>query len=694
VTLRPLAATVALATLAACSVFGGRQFALAQNPDRNILFVTIDTLRGDALGAYGGRASTPNLDNLAAHGARFDFAHSHAVVTLVSHASMLTGRYPYEHGIRDNTGYRLSSTQPTIATLLKGHGFATGAFIGAYPLDHQFGLGVGFDVYDDQFTSVSGPEANDRERPADAVVKVATAWIGRQTSKWFAWVHVYDPHAPYQPPAEFAAKYPSDPYLGEVAWTDAALGPLFDLLRGQPRSTLVMVTGDHGESLGEHGELTHSIFAYEPTLHVPLIVSAVDPRQADASVKGVTIDGAVRHVDLLPTILDSAGIRPAAGLPGVSLRDAIATGRAQERPSYFEAMTATVTRGWAPLRGVLVGREKYVDLPIVELYDLKADPKEATNLANQRIDRSRVMIETLKQFNVAPPARAQQETADTLERLRSLGYIGGGAATVKEKYTDADDPKRLIELEQMLTRAGDAYRAGRVGEAVGLYKAVIARRPDTEDAYRKLALAYWRAGDAKDAIATLESAFRAGVTQNEVRIKLAQYLAESGQASKAIALLEHDADDDPDALIALGNAYTAANRNADAVRTFRHLLDIDPKSALAYQDLGTALLQAKDVKNAEASLRLAIELDPSLAGAYTALGVVLATTGRKSEAIDAWKRAVSLDSSDFNALFNLTINLAQAGRMDEARPYGERFVTGAPQQMERDIATVRRILGR
>jgi arylsulfatase A-like enzyme/Flp pilus assembly protein TadD len=640
------------AAVGACSYLTPR-FALAQNPDRNILLITIDTLRADALGAYSGRATTPNLDRLAAHGARFDFAHSHAVVTLVSHASMLTGRYPYEHGIRDNTGYRLSPKQSTAATLLKSRGFATGAFIGGYPLDHQFGLGVGFDVYDDKFTSASGPEANDRERPADAVVKSALLWIGRQQSKWFAWVHLYDPHAPYQPPAEWAAKFPSDPYLGEVSWTDAALAPLLDSLSTQSRPTLIVVTGDHGESLGEHGELTHSLFAYEPTLHVPLIIAEEKNAKDAKDTKGIVVDTPVRHVDLLPTLLDAAGSQTNSELPGVSLREAIATGRAQERPSYFEAMSATVTRGWAPLRGVLVDREKYIDLPIPELYDLKADPKEATNVVNQRADRARVLYETLKLFNVAPPARAQQETADTLERLRSLGYIGGGTATVKERYTDADDPKRLVEIEQMLTRAADASRAGRRDEAIGLYRSVIAKRPDTEDAYRRLALIYWREGDAKDAVSTLESALRAGVTQSEVRIKLAQYLAESGDARKAIDLLENGAGDDPDALIALGNAYTAANRNADAIRTFEHLLEIDPKSALAYQDLGTAQLQTKDAKNAEASLRRAIQLDPSLSGAYTALGVVLASTGRTSEAIDAWKKALSIDPNDANARDNL-----------------------------------------
>jgi arylsulfatase A-like enzyme/Flp pilus assembly protein TadD len=634
----------------ACTIFGDRSFTLTPNPDRNVLLVTIDTLRADALGSYGGQAATPNLDALAARGARFTFAHAHAVVTLVSHASILTGEYPYEHGIRDNTGYRLRQNEATAATLLKARGYATAAFVGGFPLDRRFGLTPGFDVYDDRMTRTGAPgEPAERERPADAVVKAALDWIGTQNSKWFAWVHVYDPHEPYQPPGEFATRFADRPYLGEVSWTDAALGPLFDRLRSLPRPTLVVVTGDHGESLGEHGERTHSLFAYEPTLHVPLIVSEIEHEPKAA--KGRVIDTPVRHVDLLPTILASAGA-PAAG-SGTSLLETIDAGRGEERPSYFEAMSAAVTRGWAPLRGVLVGREKYIDLPIVELYDLASDPKEATNAAGARADRTRVMVETLKQFNVAPPARAQTETADTIERLRSLGYIGGGSATVKNKYTDADDPKRLVEIEQMLTRANDALRAGRAPEAAGIYSAIIQKRPDTEDAYRKLALVYWRAGRAADAIATLELALKNGVTQSEVRIRLGQYLAEAGQPGKAIDLLKDTAGDDPDALNALGNAYTMAGRLNDARAVFQRLIAADPANALAWENLGMTQLQARDPRNAEASLRRAIALDPSLPGAYTALGVVLAKTGRTSEAVDAWKKALALDPSDQNAAENL-----------------------------------------
>ena len=637
--------------MGACSL-GGTAFLVAPNPERNILLVTIDTLRADSLGVYGGRASTPNLDGLAARGARFDFAHAHAVVTLVSHASILTGKYPYEHGIRDNTGYRLDAAEPTAATRLKAHGFATGAFVGGFPLDRRFGLTSGFDEYDDRMTRAGATdEASERERPADIVVKAALDWIGKQPGKWFAWVHVYDPHEPYAPPGEFAARYAAEPYLGEVSWTDAALGPLFERLNALSRSTLVVVTSDHGEALGDHGERTHSLFAYEATLRVPLIVSEIVPSAATAKITGRIVDTPVRHVDLLPTLLASAGGSPAGS--GSSLLETIARGRGPDRPSYFEAMSAAVTRGWAPLRGVLVGREKYIDLPIVELYDLASDPKEANNVVNARTDRARVLVETLKQFNVAPPARARQETADTIERLRSLGYIGGGAAAVRDKYTAADDPKRLVEIEQMLTQGNEAFRRGRMDEAIGVYRAIIAKRPDTEDAHRKLALVYWRTDRPRLAIETLEAALRAGVTQSEVRIKLAQYLAESGQPAKAIALLEKDAGRDPDALVALGNAFTLAGRTRDAARTYGRLLEIDPANALAYENLGVAQLQGKDMKAAEASLRKAVALDPTRAGAHTALGVVLASTNRTAEAIDAWRRALAIDPNDANAAFNL-----------------------------------------
>jgi superkiller protein 3 len=261
------------------------------------------------------------------------------------------------------------------------------------------------------------------------------------------------------------------------------------------------------------------------------------------------------------------------------------------------------------------------------------------------------MVETLKQFNIAPPARASQETADTIERLRSLGYIGGASVAVRDRYTEADDPKRLVEIEQLLTKGNDAIRANRSDEAIATFRSIIEKRPDTEDAYRKLALVYWRAQQPKLAIETLETALKNGITQPEVRIRLAQNLAESGQPAKAIALLEKDAGSDPDALLTLGNALTIAGRNADAVRVYARLLELDPTNATAYENMGVAQLQGRDVRAAEASLRRAIQLDPSLPAAHTALGVLLAQTGRKAEAVDMWKRAAAL--GDQNAADNL-----------------------------------------
>ena len=580
-----------------------------------------------------------------------------------------------------------------MATRLKAQGFATGAFVGGFPLDHRFGLGVGFDVYDDNLgraSSVDG-DSSDRERRADAVANSALEWIARQPGKWFAWVHVYDPHVVYDPPGEWKTRFPSDPYLGEVSWTDSALGALFDRLASQARPTLTIVTGDHGESLGDHGELTHGVFAYEPVLRIPLIVSEVRPGSRPASGPGAVISTPARHVDLLPTVIDAIGAPADATLSGSSLRAAIG-GDTTDRPSYFEAMTPTLARGWAPLRGVLVGREKLIDLPIAELYDLAADSAEQRNLFASRADRAPVLVNVLKTFNTAPPGRPQKESPETLERLRSLGYIGGATSAVREQFTDNDDPKRLIELEQTMTRAADAFRRGDLNAAIEMYKGVIAKRADTEDAYRRLALAYWRTGRPAESIATLETALRNGVMQSEVRIKLGQYLAEAGQPGKAIALLSGEAGDDPDALVTLGNAYQLAGRPEDAIATFRRLLEIDPQNGLAYENIGTSQLQSGKVAAAETSLRRALELDRTLAGAHTALGVVLAGTNRKNEAIDAWKNAVALDPNELNALYNLTINLAAAGRQDEARAYGQQFINRAPPTMRGDVEKVKEVV--
>lgn len=690
---------------------GGSRFSLssgAARGDQNVLLITIDTLRADALSSYGGPAQTPNLDRLASTGARFSFAHSHAVVTLPSHTSILSGLLPYEHGMRDNSGFRVRAGTPTLATRLKARGFATGAFVGGFPVTKRFGLTPGFDVYDDQMPETRGAiEISMPERPAPLVVSRATAWIGQQAGPFFGWVHLFDPHSPYRPPADLAGAYTTQPYYGEVASVDRALGPLLDRLATLPRPTLVIVTADHGESLGEHGELTHGMFAYEPTLHVPLIIARVDPaaRQASSS-SGVVIDTAVRHIDIVPTVLDAIGAERDPALPGASLREVIDGTQKADRTSYFESMTYNLVRGWAPLRGVLADRMKYIDLPIPELYALDTDAKEQTNRATAERDRLQVLTNLLRTYNVAPPNRPGRETAEAAAALRSLGYVQG-SAPAKAIYTEADDPKRLVEVDRDLHRATEFNQNGKGDEAIAMLQSVIARRPDTADAYISLAYTFWERGDPQQAISVLERGLSSGAPDRDIRIRLGIYLAEShADSAKAIRLLEGMSSDDVEALNGLGVAYGDAGRFADAARAFRQILALDATNGLAYQNLASIVLreglasgsaparQAK-LQEAEAHARKAIEVDPALADAFTTLGVVLSTTGRKDEAMASWKRAVELDEAQFNALYNLWFELASAGRREEAVAYGRQFVATAPPAFfAPDIARVNEYLRR
>src|SRR5262245_8202665 len=321
-----------MGVLAATGAFRGRH-AVRREAGLDVLLITIDTLRADALGAYGNRdARTPWIDRLAAGGVRFTRAHAHNVVTLPSHANILSGQYPLGHGVRDNNGFRFPADKPTLAAVLKAHGYRTGAFVSAFPLDSRFGLDQGFDVYDDR---LGGTETTTAfvmpERPGTETVALARRWLdqdgGRPT---FAFVHLYEPHFPYVPPEPLASTFRDHPYLGEVAAADAALEPLLrPLLEGGARPTLVILTADHGEGLGDHDELTHGVFAYESTLHVPLVMFA------PPILKPRVVDEPVRHVDVMPTILDAVGIEAPVGLPGRSLLAAANGTTGSPANSYF-----------------------------------------------------------------------------------------------------------------------------------------------------------------------------------------------------------------------------------------------------------------------------------------------------------------------------------------------------------------------
>lgn len=652
--------------------------AFARDPNQNVLIITIDTLRGDALGSYGGRARTPNLDRLAADGVRFSFAHSHAVVTLPSHTSILTGRYPFEHGVRDNAGFRLDEKAETIAEMARAKGMATGAFVGAFPLDRQFGLAQGFDEYDD----LSGREvaASDfafSERPAGEVVDRARTWIAEQQKPWLVWVHVFDPHSPYAPPAPYASEYAQEPYAGEVAYTDSALGPLLDLVRQSRRPTTIVVTSDHGEGLGDHGEPTHGLFAYESTLRVPLIVAQVGPGSREG--RGALSDAPVRHIDIVPAIAELLGLTLPADLHGRSLL-AVET-ETTPRASYFEAMTGMLKRGWAPLSGIIDGREKYIDLPIQELYDLAADPGETRNLAPSASERLRLLTARLAQLEPVLPGEQTEENEDVRARLQSLGYVSGSAPR-KARYTEEDDPKRLVDVDRLMIEGIELHRAGRPAEAMDAYRRAIERRPDMELAYRRLAYLQWEAGQPAQAIATIRRTIEKNGASVEAETKLGTYLAESGAVGEALPVLERAtkaAPDNSEALNALGIAYARANRPADALRTFDRILAAHPRDAFALENAGAVHLQTRNLAAANAAFTRAVANNPRSSRAHAGLGVVALQSRRRDEAIAHFRRAVEFDPRNFDALYNLAAELLSAGRIDEARPVVAQFARTAPR---------------
>jgi arylsulfatase A-like enzyme/Flp pilus assembly protein TadD len=697
-----------LVCLAAC----GRSPAPAHNAGlrsgalagSNVLLVTIDTLRADRVGAYAGGALTPTLDAVAARGLRFTRAYAHAPMTLPAHTSILTGLIPPSHGVRNNGSTALAAATPTLATLLHEAGYRTGAFVGAFVLDARFGLSRGFDTYDDRVGSDTGPVTFAfAERRADAVVGIAGDWILQSAaqsqipnpkSPWFAWVHLYDPHAPYRAPEQRAAA----PYDNEVAYTDANLGGLFDRLRaaGQFDSTLVVIVADHGEALGDHGEATHGLFAYDPTLRVPLIV-------AGPSIQHAVVDAAAGQADILPTMVDLLGVKPPAKSDGQSLLAAIRGEAAPDHAIYFEALDAYLTRNWAPLTGVVANGWKYIDLPDAELYDLASDPGEQRNRARDEAPRTAMLAKRLADWSplasMSTPGPAVPLDADAAARLRALGYTAGGQPHQPRKtYTSADDPKRLLDLdrryERALTLTGDRQYA----EAAALLQGVISDRPDFTVAYLNLASVYIAGGAPQRAVALLEDAATHGVTSPELQGRLGTAYLALGDVNRATAALTPIARPELpgglDAMNSLAVALTQQRRFDRARDVLNGVLDRSPRSATTWSNLGLLELAARRPAEATRAFERAVTADPRLGQGWEGLGAVRAPTD-PSGAIDAWRRAVELEPRNYDVLFNLAALLRDQKRLEEARPYIERFVREAPpERYARDIEAMKRWLER
>jgi arylsulfatase A-like enzyme/Tfp pilus assembly protein PilF len=661
----------------------------------NLLFVTIDTLRPDRLGAYGSEVGlTPNLDRLAAEGIVFEHALAHVPLTLPSHASLFTAKIPPTHGVHDNGTFRVGAEHETLALRLKDRGYATAAFVGAFVLDARFGLDRGFDLYDDYYGEKRAfASFTELERPAEAVLRPAEAWLSeRGGAPWFAWIHLFDPHAPYEAPEPFRSRFASDPYGAEVAYVDSSLGALLSRLRarGLLEKSLVVVVGDHGESLGEHGELTHGTFAYNATLSVPWILWANGLEPSRFAPR-------VRLVDVAPTVLDLLGIEAPPGIDGASLRSFLGAPTSYEpSDSYFEALNPHLTRDWAPLRGIVRGRHKLINLPIAELYDLEADPWEKTNVISRRAGLASELRQALERsLEGSAPLNPSADEA-TLKKLESLGYLVSPTAVKrKSSYSEEDDPKTLIDFVRMHDEASDRFLAAETEEALALLREILEKQPRSSFAYQKLAYALHQLGRTEEAVRVLEEAVAKGVADLSLLALLGSYLVEVSDLERASALLEGLASDHPDFAEAhnvLGVVYARMGRAEDARREFERVLELDRSSASALNNLGSLALGLGDSPLAIRHLERALAIDPGSPSAWNGLGVARARRGDVEGAIVAWRRALGLNPSQFDALLNLALALSDRSPK-EAVAHLQRFVREAPDLRYReDLQKARSLL--
>lgn len=656
------------ALLAAVSACGG------DRRPKNVLLVTIDTLRADHVGAYGDTdAKTPTLDALAARGARFANATTTTPLTLSAHTSLFTGTFPGYHGVRDNTGFHVDDGLETMAEVFKARGFATGGFVGAFVLDGRTGIGQGFDEYFDDFdlTADLGPGLDSIQRPGNEVVDKATAWLGSQRDRpFFAWVHLYDPHAPYEAPPEFAARFPATmegAYDAEVSYADAQVGRLLASLdrHGRRDDTLIVVMADHGEQLGEHHEQAHGFFIYDAAVHIPLIV-------AGPGVDARVVRDQVRIVDVMPTVLDLAGVPGPSVMQGTSLRPAL-RGERQSLVALSETWYPRFHYGWSELTAVRDGQYTFILAPTRELYDVTKDPGERNNLATSDASRADAMERALRAL-LAKTTRAdaakgpQTMSADVEQKLRALGYVGGGSAKHLEDRPRRD-PKDTIGLYNLLKLAGSDSEAGRYDDAAAKVQEALVADPEIIDAHAQLGNIYRKAGREADAVAAYKRALALDPEHAQSTFNLALAYRAMGRIDDAIVGFERSLTIEPHSgrpVFQLGDIYMQRGEAAKAAATLERGLSLDIDRPPFLVKLGEAYLALERYDAAEKVLKEAVALRADVPRGQYNLALVAEHRGDTASARTAYAAEVAANPKNYGAQFNLGKALLKEGRLPDA----------------------------
>jgi arylsulfatase A-like enzyme/Tfp pilus assembly protein PilF len=693
-----------------------------------VLLITFDTTRADAVGYANGRADvTPNLDKLAAAGTWFSTAITTQPLTVPSHSSIMTGLFPFHHGARNNGTFVLEKKNLTLAEMLKGAGYATHAIVSSYVLDSQFGLDQGFDVYDDDLSG--GPQQKMfmfREIRGNQTADKAVAWLKKDRpakQPFFLWVHFFDPHADYDPPADLAQRFPGERYQAEVAFADRQLGRVLATLDELKlrKNTLIVMSGDHGEALGDHGERTHGIFVYDSTIHVPMLFSGAGiPRQR-------RVDALVRTVDIVPTITAILHLDPPK-VDGASLLPLMRGEKEKPRMAYSESFAPRLNFGWAELRAERSQDMKFIDAPHPEAYDLRRDAGEMNNLLSSTTlpSTARPLVAQLRTIEKSDPsARVHQGQArldaESRQKLAALGYVWS-----HEKDTSGPraDPKDRIAHWELFEEAQAAIRRREYPQALQMVRAVLAVDKDNVVAMASLANVLSKMNDRQDALQVYKRMIDVDPERDTGYLGATRVLREMGRFEEAEAYARTAnrlQPQNPEALTSLGDVFLDQNRFADAEPMFRQAVKLDPHSSVAISGLGNCLNRAGRLREALAILReghqhdptsqaiaynlavvverlgdpegakklyeAALKIDSDHSMTWNNLGALYDRSGNREQAIRCMVRARQADPTNIEAAYNLGVLLMGAQKLPEALPQLEdalrlnpRFVPAAVQR--------------
>lgn len=681
----------------ACASAGCHRSPAAKPLARHLVLVTIDTLRADRLGVYGTKdVETPRLDRIALEGAMAPEATAHVPLTRPSHVTLFTGQLPTQTGIRDNISPAIVPETRLLTEVLKRAGFVTGAFVSSVVLDASSGLNRGFDAYAATFEGdrAAAQFLNTLQKKGDVTTREALSWLegvakpNAEAPRLFLWLHLYDPHDPYEPPEPYATRYAGRLYDGEVAWCDELVGRLDDGLSrlGLRGDTLLLVTSDHGEGLGEHGETLHGFFAYQTTLRIPFVI------RGPGIPAGTRVASTLRLVDVFPTVLDLLGVPApqAAHFAGTSLAPVLrGETKVAEPLTYAESLVPLLHFGWSDLRVVREGRWKYIQAPRAELYDLETDPAELENLVATRPARAEAMRGALRRFldeeRTAGPgaAGAPAVPPELLEKLGALGYVGGGGpaetatpgADPKDKLGDFRVANSLIR-EGLLRLHGQDYQA-----SAARFEAVLKRGISSFEVHFYLARALQGLRRPGEAAAHFEEAARRAPTLAAAWEGLAESLTATGKLEAALDALrrgESALPRDGGLHHAEARLLRSLGRTSEARRAYEAALPLATSTADLHMELGEVLRDMGEVKAAIEHQREAVKLDPEPASYWNSLGMTLGGNGRLAEAEAAFREALTRDERNHQYSYNLGLVLLREGRPREARVFFEKSLAASP----------------